>query len=250
MRNVKNAGIVFRTERARGKDDMNKHLTVKELPETERPYEKLKNRGAEYLTDAELLAIILRSGTKQIKSIDMAEQILSVRQQGLLNLHQLSIEELQTIQGVGEVKAIQIKAIGELSNRLSREQRRQGVILRNASSVASYYMETLRHETKEKLILSCFDSKCKLKRDSTISIGTANASLVSPREIFLEALHAQAVHIILLHNHPSGDPTPSPEDIEVTKRVVRCGAMMEIPLSDHIIIGDNRYFSFREKGLL
>lgn len=229
---------------------MNKHLTVKELPETDRPYEKFKNRGADYLTDAELLAIILRSGTKQIKSIDVAEQILSIRQQGLLNLHQLSLEDLQRIHGVGEVKAIQVKAIGELSNRLSREQRRQGVILRNAASVASYYMETMRHETREKLILSCFDSKCKLKRDRTISIGTANASLVSPREIFLEAIHAQAVHIILLHNHPSGDPSPSPEDMAVTERVAQCGAMMEIPLSDHIIIGDNRYFSFREKGLL
>lgn len=229
---------------------MNRHLTVKELPETERPYEKFKNRGGEYLTDAELLAIILRTGSKQVKSIDLAEQVLSVRKQGLLNLHQLSLEELQQIHGVGEVKAIQIKAIAELSKRLIREQRRQGVVLKSAASVASYYMETLRHETKEKLILSCFDAKCKLKKDSTISIGTANASLVSPREIFMEAIHAQAVHIILLHNHPSGDPTPSAEDMQVTRQIAHCGAMLEIPLSDHIIIGDNRYFSFREKGLI
>ncbi|MGN0484104.1 MAG: DNA repair protein RadC [Lachnospiraceae bacterium] len=229
---------------------MNKHLTVKELPVSERPYEKFKERGAEYLTDAELLAIIIRTGSKQIKSIELAEQILSIRQQGILNLYELSFEELQQIYGIGEVKAIQLKSIAELSRRICRESRRKDLVLQNARSVAFYYMETLCHESKEHLLLSCFDSKCRLCGDSLISVGTVNASLVSPREIFMEALKKKAVYVILLHNHPSGDPTPSAEDIEVTRRIFTCGQLLEIPLSDHIIIGDHKYFSFREKGLL
>lgn len=229
---------------------MNRQLTVKQLPETERPYEKLMQRGAQYLSDAELLAIFIRNGYKGVRSMDIASQLLNISEGGLLNLYRLSIDEMLQIRGIGKVKAIELKAVAELSERISRQKHRDGIILNNAASVAAYYMETLRHEAREKLVLCMFDSKCSLLCDTVLSVGTVNASLISPREIYHEALMHHAVHILLLHNHPSGNALPSQQDIEVTQRVSQCGKLLELQLSDHIIIGDNKYFSFREKGLL
>lgn len=229
---------------------MNHHLTVKELPESEKPYEKCLRFGAEYLSDAELLAVIIRTGTAGKKSIDVAQEILSRNQKSLLNLYYLSIKELVSIPGIGEVKAVQLKCLAEITKRLTKASRVREVALGSASSVAAYYMEELRHEDREKLILSMFDAKCVLLGDKVISIGTVNASLVSPREVFLCALASQAVHIILLHNHPSGIPLPSTQDKLVTRRIQEGGELLGIHLSDHIIIGDNQYFSFKEEHLL
>ena len=229
---------------------MNHHLTVKELPESEKPYEKCLRFGAEYLSDAELLAVIIRTGTAGKKSIDVAQEILSRNQKSLLNLYYLSIKELVSIPGIGEVKAVQLKCLAEITKRLTKASRVREVALGSASSVAAYYMEELRHEDREKLILSMFDAKCVLLGDKVISIGTVNASLVSPREVFFCALASQAVHIILLHNHPSGIPLPSTQDKLVTRRIQEGGELLGIHLSDHIIIGDNQYFSFKEEHLL
>ena len=140
--------------------------------------------------------------------------------------------------------------MAELSKRLAVADRRHQLRLADAASVAGYYMEQLRHEQKEKLMVCMFDAKCALLGDEVISVGTVNASLTSPREVFLAALKRGAVQIILLHNHPSGSPLPSRQDEEVTERIRLCGALLGIRLSDHIIIGDNRYYSFREEGLI
>lgn len=229
---------------------MNKHLTVKELPDSEKPYEKCLKHGAEILSDAELLAVIIRTGTAGRKSIDVAQDILNRNEKNLLNLYKLNLKDFMEIAGIGTVKAIQLKCLAEITKRMTKAVRLREVSLNSASSVASYYMEELRHENREKLMLCMFDSQSVLLGDEIISIGTVNASLVSPREIFIRALMQQAVHIILLHNHPSGIPLPSTQDKLVTRRVQECGEMLGIRLSDHIIIGDNQYFSFKEENLL
>lgn len=229
---------------------MNTHITMKEMPESEQPLEKCFRYGAQILSDAELLAVILRSGTKTMTALQVAQFLLSKRDKNLLNLNHMQMEEMQSIPGIGQVKAAQLKCIAELAERIAKTSRLKGVTLREPASIAAYYMESLRHETKEKLLLAMFDAKSSLLGDKVISVGTVTNSLVSPREIFLEALEYQAVHIVLLHNHPSGDPTPSEADKRVTERVTESGRILGIALADHIIIGDNSYISFREKGLL
>jgi len=222
---------------------------MKEMPESEQPCEKCYQYGAQSLSDAELLAVILRSGTKGLTALQLAQTILAQKNKNLLNLIDMNQEEMRQIPGIGRVKAVQLKCIAELAGRIAKTSRSKDVCLNEPASIAAYYMETLRHEPKEKLILAMFDAKSNLLGDEVISIGTATYSLVSPREIFLKALEYQAVHIVLLHNHPSGDPSPSEADINVTKRVTECGDILGIVLADHIIIGDNRYISFRENGL-
>ena len=229
---------------------MKEHCTIKELSDSEKPYEKFLRYGAKYLSDAELLAVIIRTGTAGKKSVEVAQDVLNRREKNLLNLYRLSFKELTEISGIGKVKAIQLKCLAEITRRMTMATRLSNVSLNSASAVAAYYMEALRHEEREKLLLCMFDSRCVLLGEEVISVGTINASLISPREIFKLALMNQAVYIILLHNHPSGDPVPSTMDRQVTHRVEQSGEMLGIHLSDHIIIGDNKYFSFKEENLL
>lgn len=229
---------------------MNSHHTMKELPESEMPYEKFLRNGVQSLSDADLLAVILRNGSKERTALQLAQDILCKGEKNLLNLNRLSLDELQEIPGIGRVKAIQLKCVAELSRRMASTKYQRAMQANNPGTVADYYMERLRHETKEKLLLAMFDVKNHFLGDAVISIGTVNSSLVSPREIYLEALRCQAFKIILLHNHPSGDPEPSEEDRRTTMRISECGKLLGIHLVDHIIIGDNRYISFRETGIL
>ena len=226
------------------------HLTMKELPESEKPYEKFMKMGARGLSDAELLAVILRSGSKAKSALQLAQEILCREQRNLLNLNYLSVEELMQISGIGQVKAIQLKCIAELSRRMTVTTYQKNLQVNEPKTIADYYMEQLRHETTEKLLLAMFDAKNRFLGDEVLSIGTVNASLVSPREIYLNALRRQAVNIIMLHNHPSGDPTPSKEDILITNRIRQAGELIGITLLDHLIIGNNCYSSFYESGLL
>ena len=229
---------------------MQKNMTVKELPDTERPYEKCLMYGAEALTDAELISVIIRTGSRGERCVDLAHRILNAGPDGLLNLLQLDVKQLTKIHGIGNVKAVQLKCIGELAKRIASTRRRQQVILESPESIAFYYMERMRHETQEILMLAMFDSKSMLIGEKVISIGTSNAALISAREIYRTALQAQAVYIVILHNHPSGNPEPSREDIQVTRKIKQSGEILDILLMDHIIIGDNRYFSFREQDIL
>lgn len=227
-------------------------VTMKEICEQDRPYEKCFRVGPEALSDAELLAVILRNGTLGEGSLNLAMQVLahSKKEKGLLALMDMSIPELMEIKGIGKVKAIQLKCVAELSKRIAAARRETIVRFTTPGQIADYYMEQLRHETRERLLIVMFDAKGELLHDSVLSIGTVDASLISPREIFIEALRYEAVRIVLLHNHPSGDPGPSNEDIQVTERIEKLGKLMGIPLIDHIIIGDNKYISFREEGLI
>lgn len=229
-----------------------KHLTVKELPVSERPYEKCAQLGASSLSDAELLSVIIRTGSKEERAIDVAHRILNFSKefQGLIGLNFMSMEDLVTIEGIGKVKAVQLLCVAELTKRMAKVTRTHGTRFTSPQVVADFYMQDMRHLTREEMLLVLVDSKSKRIKDLIISKGTVNASIVSPREIYLNALKFSAVHIILLHNHPSGDPTPSKEDLAVTQRVKEVGILLGISLMDHIIIGDNTYVSLKEKGIL
>lgn len=224
-----------------------------ELQAQDMPYEKFLRFGAENLTERELIAIILRTGTRDKSALQLAGQVLSLAKyprEGLLGLYDVTLEELMTIKGIGMVKAIKLKCLTELSMRISRATASEGLCFTDSRSVANYFMETLRHRDTECVFLVCLDSKGQLLQEKKLSDGSVNMSLISPREIFIEALQSKAVNILLVHNHPSGDPTPSRADRKLTDNVRELGEKMDIPLLDHIIIGDNRYTSFRELSYL
>lgn len=229
---------------------MSEHFTMKSLPESERPYEKFLTYGEESLSDAELLAIILKTGTKTKNSVDVARQLLEGNHNNLLNLYDLSYRDLMKISGIGPVKALQLKAVAELSKRIARTNSGYHLDMHTPSSIAAYYMEQLRHKKEELLIGAYFDAKCHFKGDVVISKGSVNFAYVSPREIFRHAFDYDAVLFIILHNHPSGDPTPSEDDMRITYRIQKGAEILELQLIDHIIIGDNRYYSFNEHNQL
>lgn len=226
--------------------------TMKELPAEEMPYEKCLKSGPGTLSDAELLAVILRTGSRGVNALELSRKILDagIPSKGLLGLYHMSIPQLCGIRGIGEVKAVQLKCIAELSSRIARLSMEKTLCFRDAGSIADYYMEEMRHLEQEHMLLLMLDTKCRLLSEEVISKGSVNCSVISPREIFLLALQHHAVFIILLHNHPSGDPTPSSEDKSFTKRIYLGGEFTGIRLLDHIILGDRRYVSFREKNLL
>ena len=215
----------------------------------EMPYEKFLRFGEKSLTEAELLAIILRTGTKDVSAVDLGRQILE--KAGSLNgLYHTRISDLMKIKGIGEVKAIKIKCIAELSRRMAKECAKEKLVFNSPPSVAAYYMEELRHEKREKVLLILLDSKGHVLKEIVLTTGTVNASLISNREIFIEVLKAEAVGMVILHNHPSGDPTPSEQDEAITALINEGAKLLDVVLTDHIIIGDNRYFSFREHKYL
>lgn len=226
--------------------------TVKQK-NTDLPYEKFMEMGPEYLTESELLAIILRTGTREMSAHDIAQQVLRLStspREGLLGLYDVSLEDLMSIKGIGQVKAVKLKCLTELSMRISRATAREGFQVNNSHTVAQYFMEQLRHRETECVILVSLDAKGSILKETRLSIGSVRMSLVSPREVYLEALSQKAVSIILVHNHPSGDPAPSESDRILTQNLKELGDQLEIPLLDHIIIGDNRYTSFKELSYL
>ncbi len=226
-------------------------FTMKELPAEERPYEKCLKHGPEVLSDAELLSVIIRTGTRQDSSLSLSRKILEAGEEGLLGLLHRSLPELMEIRGIGPVKASQLLCIGELSRRIWRQAASgEALSFHSPEAIAGYYMEEMRHREQEELRVMFFNTKQVLIKELLLSRGTVNASLATPREIFIEALRYRAVSLILVHNHPSGDPAPSREDAAFTKRVRLAGELMGITLLDHIIIGDNSFMSLKERGML
>ena len=215
---------------------------IQELPPDERPYEKCLHSGPEKLTDSELLAVVLRSGTRGSSSVQLADEVLHLGQneQGLLGIYHLSMEDLMQIRGIGQVKAVQIKCIGELSKRIATREAGKLLDFHSPDTIAE----------QEQMICTMLNTKNQFLGDEVISRGTVNSSLVSPRDLILAAFRHRAVYMILVHNHPSGNPEPSKDDLLFTKRVWEAGALVDIPLLDHIVIGDQQYFSFRQEGLL
>ena len=231
-----------------------KHQTLKELPVSERPYEKCEKNGTAMLSDAELLAVILRNGVQGANSLALANQILSLTKDtsypGLLGLLHMSLPDLMKVNGIGKVKAVQLKCIGELSKRMASAVARPRLSFNEPITIAKYYMERLRHEEQEVLIVMLLDGKNHFLGEQMLSKGTVGATLITPREVFVEALKFHAVSLILVHNHPSGDPSPSECDVEITERIYRSGELIGVKLLDHVVIGDQRYISFKEQGMM
>ena len=235
--------------------DMNEmKQTIRELPESSRPYEKCLQWGPSVLSDSELLAVILRSGVQGCNSLVLANQILSLTKDtsypGLLGLLHMSIPDLMKVNGIGKVKAVQLKCIGELSKRMASAVARPRLSFNEPITIAKYYMERLRHEEQEILVVMLLDGKNHFLGEQMLSRGTVNSTLITPREVFMEALKFHAVSVILVHNHPSGDPTPSECDKKITERIYRSGEILGVKLLDHVVIGDQRYISFKEQGMM
>lgn len=222
-------------------------LMIRDFPEEERPRERLINYGAISLSNQELLAILLRTGTKSESVIQLANRLLT-QFDGLLWLKDAAIEELMSVKGIGKAKAVQIAAAVELGRRISNLTYDDRFVIRSPEDGANYVMNDMRFLTQEHFVCLYLNTKNQVLHKQTVFIGSLNASIVHPREVFKEAFRRSAASIICFHNHPSGDPSPSREDIEVTKRLVECGKLIGIDILDHIIIGDKKFVSLKEKG--
>lgn len=221
-------------------------IKIKELPESERPYEKLELYGEQSLSNAELLAIIIKSGTKSETSIQIAQKLLNLNDTKIdsLNfLHSLSIEELMQIKGIGKVKAIQLKAVCELSLRMSKPSNYKKIVIREPYDLAKILMSEFRFEKREIAKIVVLNNKNQILKIKDIAYGGSNFANVSIKDILVEPITMKAPKIILVHNHPSGDSTPSEQDIEFTNRVFESAETFDIQLIDHLVIGDMNYTS-------
>jgi DNA repair protein RadC len=218
-------------------------MKIHDIPKENRPRERLKLHGVEVLSDAELLAVLLQKGTKYENVVDMANRLIS--RHSFDKLCDCSLSELKEIKGIGDAKGMQILALFELSKRI-----KSGVIaekvVNSSEDIAGYYMERMRGLKKEHLIAVFLDSKNKIINDKVISIGTLNSSLVHPREVFKSAIKESANSIILVHNHPSGDPAQSEEDEQITQKLNEVGKLLDIEILDHVIVGKDEFYSFKE----
>lgn len=223
--------------------------SMKELPVEQRPRERLLKEGAGALSEIELLAIMLRTGTAKSPALSLAAELLG-RFENLRTLADTSIEELSTVKGIGAVKAVQVKAALELGKRLAASVISPGPVIQSPEDAANILMEELRGLDREHFGVLLLNTKNVVLTYETITIGTLNSSPVHPRELFKSAIRRSAASVILVHNHPSGDPTPSREDINLTKRMAEAGKIIGIEVLDHIIIGDNKFISLKSQGII
>jgi DNA repair protein radC len=229
-------------------------MKLRDVRPEERPAEKARRLGIASLSDRELLSLLLRSGCRGQDVTALSTMVLEMepRREGLLGLLHNSMQDYMRLRGVGEAKALQLVAIGELSKRIWRREAAKNLTtaFSDPGLCARYYMEALRHLEQEELHAAFLDTKLRFISDQLLSRGSVDASVVSVRELMIAALRARAVRMILVHNHPSGDPRPSADDQRVTAEVQAAAKLIGIPLEDHIVIGDNAYYSFKEWGLL
>lgn len=226
-------------------------LKMKEIPISERPYEKLEIYGAKKLSNSELLAIIIKTGTKEETAISLAQKILSLNKEENISdlrfLQNISMEELCKIKGIGKIKAIQLIAVCELAKRMSKPINNIKVKIKNSQDVANLLMDELKGEKREIVKLLILNSKNILIKILDVALGGGNFAALEPKNVLVEPIKLQAQKIILVHNHPSGDPTPSKGDFQVTDRICECADIMGISLLDHVIIGNNKFKSIFEK---
>ncbi len=223
--------------------------TMKEYPREMQPRERAWKSGVGALTNAELLAIVLRTGTPACTALELAHRILA-REKSLNRIHEMSLGELGRYPGMGRVKALCLQASLQLGRRMLAEQTPEYPVIKSPGDAADIVMEEMRHLKKENFRMIALNTKNHVLAVETISVGNLNSSIVHPRELFREAIRHSAAGIILVHNHPSGDTDPSPEDIQITQRIVDAGRIMGIEVLDHLIVGGNGYLSFREQDIL
>lgn len=228
---------------------MNEKIRMKDVPMEDRPRERLIRHGSGTLSDRDLIAIILRSGSKNESVLQLSERLIS-HFEGMEFLKEASIEELSKIKGIGTAKAVQLLASFEIGKRMLARRGDARYTIRSPEDGAGYVMEEMRVLKQEHFICLFLNTKNQVLHKSTIFIGSLNASIVHPREVFKEAVRRSAASIICFHNHPSGDPSPSREDVDVTKRLASCGKMLGVDVLDHIIIGDSAFVSLKQKGLM
>ena len=219
-------------------------LKMKQLPESERPYEKLLMYGAKKLSNAELLAIIIKTGTKEETSVDIANRILLLSE-NISGLASIGIETLEKIKGIGKVKAIQIKAVCELATRINTPIHNLQTKIIRPSDVAGIFMQELKNEKHEKLKLILLNSKNEVVKNIELKTGSINQISVAPAEILKEVIKEELDKFILIHNHPSGDSTPSKADLDFTKKVEECSKLFKLNFLDHIVIGKDNYTSIK-----
>jgi len=221
-------------------------IKMKQLPISERPYEKLEMYGAHTLSNAELLAIIIKSGTKEESSVVVAQRILSMKNaqnSSLRFLQDVSIEEFMKVKGIGKVKAIQLKAVCEIAKRISRPISNKHIQINSSKDVADLLIDEMKYEKREIVKVIILNIKNVIVKITDICLGNSNNAILTPREALVEAVKMSAPKIILVHNHPSGDPKPSKSDIDFTIRLRQASQLMGIELLDHIILGDENYES-------
>lgn len=223
-------------------------MTIKTLPDQEKPRERLQLNGAEALSSSELLAIILGSGTKGYSVFELSKDLIS-QFGGLRNLAEASIEELKQIKGLGQAKAIQLKAALTLGKRAYNPSYQSRYKVQTPEHAYHYLKDSLINETREVLVSLLLDVKGYVIAKKIVSVGTLTHTLVHPREVFYDAIRHKASSLVIAHNHPRGDPTPSNEDIVMTRQLIKAGELMGIPLQDHLIIGAKTFISLRETGL-
>lgn len=225
------------------------NYTIKEISKNDRPMEKLFRLGAESLSDSELLAILLGTGTRTKNAIFLADEILKIKFKNN-NLLYTSVEKLMEVEGIGLSKACRILSGLELGKRLSKYHKFESMTIDNPDTIASYLFDYFRDSYKEEFLVLLLDTKNRIIKTKRVSIGSLNQTLVHPREVFRFAIMENSNSIIISHNHPSGDPSPSKEDIAITKRLVEAGNFIGIKVLDHIIIGNDKYISLREKRFI
>ncbi|GLC88426.1 UPF0758 protein [Lysinibacillus piscis] len=228
-------------------NDVVSDMMIRDVHVEDRPRERLLRQGATSLSNQELLAILLRTGTKEESVLVLANRVLSVFER-LHHLKHATVEEMVAIKGIGEVKAVQLLAAIELGRRLAQKQSDEKYTIRSPQDAAAYLMPDMSSLNQEHFVVLFLNVKNQIIHKKTIFIGSLNASIVHPREIYHEAVKRSAASILCAHNHPSGNCTPSTEDIDVTKRIVEAGYIMGIELVDHLIIGDHQFISLKEKG--
>ncbi|WP_370872819.1 RadC family protein [Robertmurraya andreesenii] len=222
---------------------------IRDFPAEERPRERFEQNGPESLSNHELIAILLRTGTKEESVLQLSNRLLT-NFEGLRLLKDATLDEITAIKGIGKAKAIQVLAAVEIGRRISNLTYDDRYVIRTPEDGANYVMNDMRFLAQEHFVCLYLNTKNQVLHKKTVFIGSLNASIVHPREVFKEALRRSAASVICFHNHPSGDPAPSREDIEVTKRLVESGKILGIELLDHVIIGENKFVSLKEKGYL
>jgi DNA repair protein RadC len=225
------------------------HPTIKSLPEDERPRERLIQGGDEPLTDSELLAIIIRDGTPEASALELARRLVS-RYQSFRQMDTASITDLCAVKGIGPAKAAQIKAALAIGRRLNRSPLAPRKKLAGAQAVFEHFCEMLRDKSKETFWSVLLDQKNQIIKTDRVSVGSLSESLVHPREVFRAAIREASANVVFVHNHPSGDPQPSQEDIEITKKLVQAGQIVGIPVLDHVVIAGDRYVSMKSLGMM
>ncbi len=222
---------------------------MRELPSGERPRERMQQHGAQALSHAELLAILLRTGTRNESAVYLAQRILN-ECGGLRKLAESGWEDLTHIRGIGPAKALQLQASIELGRRIARSKLPETVKITCPQDVADLLMEEMRHYREEQFVCLFLNTKNHVIGRQTLSIGSLNASIVHPREVFKAAIRRSSASILCAHNHPSGDPAPSAEDLQLTKRLAEAGQLLGIELLDHLVIGDSSFISLKEMGCI